>query len=81
MYSHTKKVGSMGRYGIRVGRKLRDQNLKIEEKSKNVRCPSCGKIKIKRVSKGIWECRSCKNRFSGGAFLLTRETKSVEETE
>jgi len=68
MYSHTRKVGSVGRYGTRIGGKLRNEIKKIEDKTKNSRCPNCGR-NVKRLSAGIWFCRSCNTRFAGGAYL------------
>ncbi len=72
MYSHTKKVGSVGRYGPRIGRKLRDEIKKVEDLQKTSKCPDCGK-KVARVSSGIWECRSCGVKFAGGAYTPTRK--------
>lgn len=71
----------MGRYGVRVGRKLRNQNLKIEEKGRSMKCPSCGRARIKKLSVGVWKCRSCSNEFSGGAFYLSLDKKISEESE
>lgn len=70
MYSHTRKVGSIGKYGARIGRKLRDEIKKVEDLEKENKCPDCGK-KIKRTSSGIWECRSCGVKFAGGAYTPT----------
>lgn len=68
MYSHTRKVGSMGRYGPRIGRKLRDEIRKIEDLAKSNKCSNCGR-KVRRISAGIWECRSCGLKFSGGSYI------------
>ncbi len=84
MYSHSKKVGSLGRYGPRIGRKLRDEIKKIEDISKKNECPVCGR-KVKRKAAGIYECKSCNKSFTGGAYIATKKTKSktmgVEEPE
>ncbi|MCX6695858.1 MAG: 50S ribosomal protein L37ae [Candidatus Altiarchaeota archaeon] len=71
MYSHTKKIGSMGRYGPRIGRKVREEAKKIEEESRRTRdCPSCGKKRtVRRVVSGIWSCKTCGIKFTGGAHL------------
>jgi large subunit ribosomal protein L37Ae len=70
MFSHTKKVGSLGRYGPRVGRKPKYEALKIEEESKKSRnCPTCTQGKLKRLGAGIWECRTCGFTFTGGAHM------------
>ncbi|MBU0762705.1 MAG: 50S ribosomal protein L37ae [Candidatus Altiarchaeota archaeon] len=80
MYSHTRKVGSLGRYGPRVGRKLRGEAAKIEAEKKNTsNCPSCSKGKVKRVAAGIWKCKTCKHTFTGGTHISKIRSKSVEE--
>jgi len=78
MYSHTKKVGSLGRYGPRIGRKLRNEIRKIENISKRNRCPYCGG-KVRKKAVGIFECKSCSKRFTGGAYLTINE-KVVKAT-
>ena len=76
MYSHTKKVGSIGRYGPRVGRKVRMEMRKIEDKTKESnKCHICGKDKLRRESAGIWKCRVCNVTFTGGAYLPVTERK------
>ena len=76
MYSHTKKVGSIGRYGARVGRKVRMEMRKIEDKTKAAKkCYNCGKPKLKRESAGIWKCKACNVTFTGGAHLPVTERK------
>lgn len=84
MYSHTKKVGSLGRYGPRVGRKVRHEARKIEDLLKKPKkCPQCGKPKVRRKAAGIWECKSCGTVFAGGAYTpmaFKKEAKSFEET-
>ena len=66
----TKKVGSTGRFGARYGVGIRRRVLKVErlQKKKHV-CPKCGKVSVSRVSKGIWRCRKCDAKFTGGAFV------------
>lgn len=73
MYSHTKKVGSLGRYGPRIGRKIRDEVKKVEDESKRSRgCPQCGKPKLKRKAAGVWGCKACSYVFAGGAYIPSR---------
>ena len=80
MYSHTKKVGSLGRYGPRVGRKLRNEAVKIEvDRRKASRCPTCVRGKLKRVSAGVWMCRTCGHTFTGGTHIPTSKQVHVEE--
>ena len=78
MFSHTKKVGSAGRYGTRIGWKTRKQVVRMEQESqKSKKCPSCGKTNIKRSSAGIWACLSCNNTFAGGTFIAVPKRKKV----
>lgn len=66
----TKKVSSTGRFGARYGVTIKKRVLKIEQKQKQKHvCPSCGFAKVKRKSRGIFECRKCSHVFAGGAFL------------
>jgi len=68
----TKKVGSTGRFGARYGKTVRERLAKLEEKQRAKQyCPYCGK-QIKRVSKGVWYCKSCKTRFASSAFYLEK---------
>ncbi|MBS3052487.1 MAG: 50S ribosomal protein L37Ae [Candidatus Aenigmarchaeota archaeon] len=65
----TKKVGITGRYGVRYGRKVKVAINKIEQKQKQKHtCPVCKKDSVKRVVAGIWQCRKCSAKFSGGAY-------------
>ncbi|MFC2174611.1 50S ribosomal protein L37ae [archaeon] len=66
----TKKVGVAGRFGSRYGRKIRENVRKVEVKSKAKHdCPQCGKLSLKRVSNGIWQCTKCKTKLAGGAYV------------
>lgn len=64
-----KKVGPAGKYGARYGRKTRE-NIKavLKEKGAKHPCPKCGKKSLKRDLAGVWKCRSCGTRFTGGAY-------------
>ena len=65
----TKKVGTAGRFGARYGKKLRAKVAEVERKQKSwQKCPYCSKFRVKRVSAGIWQCRSCKAKFTGKAY-------------
>jgi len=70
--ARTKKVGSVGRYGTRIGGKVRRETKKIEDKSRQNKCPACGR-KVRRISAGIWECKSCRLKFAGRAYLSATE--------
>ena len=69
MAKRTKKVGIVGKYGIRYGSAIRKivKKFELQQHAKYI-CPSCGKTSVKRVSCGIWKCKGCKITFAGGAF-------------
>lgn len=70
----TKKVGITGRYGARYGAVVRKRVKFIEEKMKGgkLKCPRCETIgSVKRVSTGIWHCKKCDAKFTGGAYYTT----------
>lgn len=65
----TKKVSSTGRFGARYGLKIKKKVLKIEQIQRGKhKCPFCAKFTVKRLSSGIWYCKSCKAKFAGGAY-------------
>ena len=68
----TKKVGITGKYGARYGSTLRKRTRLILEKMKgDIKCPKCiTKGTVKRVSAGIWYCKKCGARFTGGAYYI-----------
>lgn len=71
MAKRTKKLGIVGKYGTRYGSSVRKQIKKIEiSQHTNYMCAFCGKDKVKRVSVGIWECKSCNKTIAGGAWCL-----------
>ncbi len=66
----TKKVKATGKYGSRYGVGIRRRLLEVEGKKKqDYYCSQCGFRKIKRKSRGIFECRKCGAEFTGGAYL------------
>jgi large subunit ribosomal protein L37Ae len=65
----TKKVGPTRGFGPRYGATVRKRYIKvITELKKPHRCPSCGFVRVKRESVGIWVCGKCGYTFSGGAY-------------
>lgn len=75
----TKKVGSIGRFGTRYGLRAKKLLKKVEEKQKQKHeCPACKKMKLIRISAGIWECKSCKTKLAGGAYTPVSERIDTE---
>lgn len=73
IFMPSKKVGISGRFQARYGSTLRKRWRLIMEKQKSTstRCPKCEtKGSIHRVSTGIWHCRKCNARFTGGAYYI-----------
>ena len=65
----TKKVGPTGRLGPRYGTKVRKLVLEVERKlRRSYKCPSCGAVRVKRVSTSIWQCGRCGTKFAGAAY-------------
>ncbi|OYT50478.1 MAG: 50S ribosomal protein L37ae [Desulfurococcales archaeon ex4484_204] len=70
MGRRTKSVGIAGRFGSRYGASLRKKWRKVmERRYLKYECPFCGvKVRMKRLSLGIWYCPSCGRVFAGGAY-------------
>jgi large subunit ribosomal protein L37Ae len=71
--SKLKKSGISGRFQARYGANVRKKWRLIMERQKsgNIKCPKCeSKGFIDRVSTGIWHCRKCDARFTGGAYYI-----------
>lgn len=67
------KYGSVKRFGPRYGRKLKYKLGRIEfEKLKSKKCPYCSKEKAKRIAAGIWYCKKCNFKFTGGAYTIKK---------
>lgn len=67
----TKKVKSAGRFGPRYGKSVRTKITEIESKQhKKQICPFCKKPKLKRLSKGIWQCRKCFKKFASDTYYI-----------
>lgn len=65
----TKKVGSTGKFGPRYGTKIRKLTLEVERKVRQkYRCPSCGALRVRRVSTSLWQCGRCGVKFAGAAY-------------
>jgi large subunit ribosomal protein L37Ae len=66
----TKKVGVAGKFGTRIGRRLREEIKKIHESKKESKCPECSSKRVKRISLGIWKCTKCGLDFTGEAYSI-----------
>ncbi|MBT3463615.1 50S ribosomal protein L37ae [archaeon] len=66
-----KEASSTKRFGSRYGRttKLRFGLIEKEQRKLHM-CPYCKKVKVKRLSAGIWQCRGCDAKFTGKAYTL-----------
>ncbi len=70
MAKRTKKVGTSGKFGTNHGMKLRTKYAGVDKKRNSPhQCPTCEKMAVKRIATGIWGCRKCGAKFSGGAYL------------
>jgi large subunit ribosomal protein L37Ae len=80
MAKKVKKL-STKRFGTRYGRRLKEKVAEIESNyRKRNKCPYCGKTNVKRIALGIWNCRSCKTKFTGRAYSILKK-KLVQEEE
>jgi len=76
----TYKVGPSGSFGPRYGTVARKRYATlITELRTPHECPQCHLVAVKRLAVGIWFCRSCGYKFSGGAY--TPRTKLGEIAE
>jgi large subunit ribosomal protein L37Ae len=67
--SHTKKVGSSGRFGPRYGGVMRKAVATIEKTQKAAHaCGRCGSMSVYRDGTAIWACQKCGYTFAGGAY-------------
>jgi large subunit ribosomal protein L37Ae len=65
----TKKVGPTRGFGPRYGATVRKRYIKVvTEMKKPHRCPQCGFSQVKRASVGVWQCKKCGFKFTGGAY-------------
>jgi len=71
MTTKLKKTKSAGRFGARYGKKVRVRIVKVEEKQRvRQKCPFCERLGVKRISKGVWECKKCNKKFAGNVYVL-----------
>ncbi|NOZ77291.1 MAG: 50S ribosomal protein L37Ae [Euryarchaeota archaeon] len=76
----TKKAGISGKFGPRYGMRTRKKWLEIEKKQRPLhRCPVCKKMGVKRLASGIWSCRKCGAKYTGGAYLPKTAAAGIAE--
>ncbi len=74
----TKKAGRAGRFGARYGYTLRQRVAKIEKNMKTLhKCPNCQTKAVRRLSTGIWDCRKCGHKFTGGAYAPETDAQKI----
>ncbi len=67
--SHTKKVGSAGRFGPRYGGLARRTITNVEKVQRAAHpCKRCGQITVYRQGTAMWVCKKCDYTFTGGAY-------------
>jgi large subunit ribosomal protein L37Ae len=64
--------GTTKRFGARYGSRLRKRVEEIEKAQyATYQCSRCGRVAVRRVAVGIWQCRKCGHKFAGGAWSPT----------
>lgn len=67
----SKKSRASGRFGARYGKTVKSRLVKVEDKQrKKQKCPYCNKMGVKRLSKGIWNCKKCGKKFASDVYFL-----------
>ena len=76
MAKRTQKVGATAKYGARYGVSVRRRaGAALRKKNHLYTCPQCQYPKVSRQVAGIWECKKCSHKFSGGVWEpFTRAT-------
>jgi large subunit ribosomal protein L37Ae len=71
MPTKSKKTKSSGKFGAKHGRSVRTKFVKTESKQRiKQKCPFCEKLGVKRLSKGIWQCKKCDKKFASNTYYL-----------
>lgn len=76
----TYKVGPSGSFGARYGTVARKRYSTLMTGMRAPHeCPQCHITTVKRLSVGIWLCRSCGFKFAGGAYSPRTKLGEVAE--
>ncbi len=71
MAEQARSYGSVKRFGVRYGTKLKGKIDKIEtERRQSTKCPHCHYDHVKRLYAGVWYCTKCKSKFTGKAYTI-----------
>ena len=73
MPTKLKKSRAAGRFGARYGKTVKANLNKVEDiQRKKQKCPFCGRLGVKRISKGIWQCykKNCGKKFASSVYYL-----------
>ncbi|PUA32451.1 MAG: 50S ribosomal protein L37ae [Zestosphaera tikiterensis] len=75
----TKVVGIAGRFGPRYGSSLRFKWKEVmDRRYARYTCPFCkARVRMKRLSVGLWQCPKCHTVFTGGAYVPVTEVAGV----
>lgn len=75
-----KKVGPARGFGPRYGVSVRRRYVSVVTEMKKLHpCPRCGLKSVRRESVGIWVCRKCGFKFTGGAYTPTTKVGVIAE--
>ena len=73
------KLGSTKRFGPRYGSRNKEKIAALEKEHRGRRkCPFCNYVKVRRLSKGIWQCEKCNTKFAGKAYTFATAKRSRE---
>jgi large subunit ribosomal protein L37Ae len=72
-------LSSAKRFGVRYGKRNKEKIAILEKEHRGRRkCPFCNYIKVRRLSKGIWNCEKCNAKFAGKAYTFVTPKKTAE---
>ena len=76
----TYKVGPSGSFGARYGTVPRKRFATVITGLRAPHeCPQCHIVAVKRLSVGVWLCRKCGFKFTGGAYVPRTKLGEIAE--